>query len=136
MEFKLFTIVFYLLTILFSIFYLIDHKWFQQNFDKWTSGNEFIDKFIQESQLSASLTSQILEWISYNRFKNIEYFDKGGFSTIYKAIWLDGPINYWSDDKKNWIRSNKEIVALKSLDKSSNLNEEFLNEVCNQYFVF
>ena len=86
--------------------------------------------------MSALLTIQILEWISYNRFKNIEYFDKGEFSTIYKAIWLDGPINSWSDDKKNWIRSNKEIVALKSLDKSSNLNEEFLNEVWDLYLIF
>ncbi len=29
----------------------------------------------------------------------------------------------------NWIRFNEIIVVLKSLDKSSNLNEEFLNEV-------
>src|SRR6266511_4443091 len=114
----------------------IDNKWLQQNFLNWTSGNDFIDKFIQESQLNAQNENQVLEWIPYNGFKNIEYFDKGGFSTIYKAIWLDGPIKYWSDDEKKLIRFNKEIVALKSLDKSSNLNEEFLNEVWNQYFVF
>ncbi len=102
---------------------------FQHNFFNWTSGNDFIDKFIQKSQLNAQYTNQILEWIPYNRFKNIEYFDKGGFSTVYKAIWLDGPIEYWSDYEKKWIRSNEKTVALKSLDKSSNLNEEFLNEV-------
>ena len=29
----------------------------------------------------------------YNRLKNIHYYyDKGGFSKINKAIWLDGPI--------------------------------------------
>ena len=77
----------------------------QQNFDKWTSENEFIDKFIQESQLNAQYTNQILEWVPYNRFKNIEYFDKGGFSTIYKAIWLDGPIVYWSKNKINGLDS-------------------------------
>jgi len=102
---------------------------FQQNFLNWTSGNNFIDKFIQESQLNAQNINQVLEWIPYNRFKNIEYFDKGGFSIIYKAIWLDGPIKYWSDDEKIWIRSNEKTVVLKSFDKSSNLNEEFLNEV-------
>jgi len=121
--------LFYLLIILFSIFYLIDHKWFQQNFDEWTSGNEFINKFIQESQLNAQYINQILEWIPYNRFKNIEYFDKGGFSIIYKAIWLDGFVNCWSYDENKWIRSDEETIILKSLDKSSNLNEEFLNEV-------
>ena len=31
--------------------------------------------------------------------------------------------------KKKWIRSSEETVVLKSLDKSSNLNEDFLNEV-------
>ncbi len=111
--------------------YLIDNRWLQKNFPNWTSRHEFIDKFIQESQLNAQDTYHVLEWIPYNRFKNVEYFDKGGFSTIYKATWLDSPIKYWSQNEKKWIRSNKnkETVALKSLDKSSNLNEEFLNEV-------
>ncbi len=59
---------------------------FQQNFDKWTSENEFIDKFIQETQLNAKYIDQILEWIPYNNFKNIKYLDKGGFGTIYEAI--------------------------------------------------
>ena len=79
--------------------------------------------------MNAQNADQILEWIPYNRFKNIEYFDKGGFSIIYKAIWLDSPIIYWSKDEEKWIRSNDKTVILKSLDKSSNLSEEFLNEV-------
>ncbi len=73
---------------------------------------------------------EVLEWIPYNKFKNIEYFDKGGFSTIYRAIWLDGPFTSWPNDEKQFRDSNKE-VTLKSLNKSSNLNEEFLNEVRN-----
>ncbi len=108
---------------------LIDNKWLQQNFLNWTSGNYFIDKFIQESQLNAQNKSQVLEWIPYNKFKNIEYFDKGGFSIIYKAIWLDGPIHYWNYKDKKWIRYNNEVVALKKLNNSSNLNNKFLNEV-------
>jgi len=103
------------------------------NFFNWTSGNKFIDKFIQESQQNAINESQILEWIPYDRFKNVEYVDKGGFGIIYKAVWLDGPIKEsskkWIGSKKKWIRYNNDIVALKCLDKSSNLNEEFLNEV-------
>ena len=57
-----------------------------------------------------------MKWIPYNRFKDIEYLDKGGFSIIYKAIWLD----------------NNETVVLKSINNfnnsSKNLNK-FLNEV-------
>ncbi|POG71993.1 kinase-like domain-containing protein [Rhizophagus irregularis DAOM 181602=DAOM 197198] len=38
-----------------------------------------MDKFILEKGL---------KWIPYNKFKNVEYLNKGGFGTIYKAIWL------------------------------------------------
>ncbi len=102
---------------------------FQQNFDKWTSKNEFIDKFIQETQLNAEYVDQILEWIPYNQFANIKYLDEGGFSIIYKATWLNSPINKWDDNEQNWSRINNQKVVLKSLNKSSNLNNEFLNEV-------
>src|SRR4051794_36464802 len=67
-------------------------KRFQQDFHKWTSGNKFVDKFIQESQLNATWNNDVLEWIPYNRLANVKYLDKGEFSTVYRAIWLDGPI--------------------------------------------
>jgi len=38
-------------------------KHFQQDFDKWTSGNKSIDKLIQDSQLSANRIFNALEWI-------------------------------------------------------------------------
>ena len=122
-------------------------KRFQQDFHKWTSGNKFIDKFIQESQLNAQYYLDVLEWIPYNRLTNVKYLDKGGFSTVYKAIWLDGPIEAWDYENSQWQRLTEEIdigsdeddnniskikgheVVLKSLDNSSNLNDEFLNEV-------
>jgi len=72
---------------------------------------------------------EILEWIPYNRFKNIECLNKGRFSTIYKAIWLDGHIIKWSDDERKWDRYVDYTVTLKSLKDSSNLNEEILNKV-------
>ena len=81
------------------------------------------------AQLNARYNDQILEWIPYNRLKNIEYLDKGGFSIIYKAIWLDGPILRWNKYKNQWDRNNNKNVVLKNLDKSSNLNNEFLDEV-------
>ena len=115
-------------------------KRFQQD---WTSGNKFIDKFIQESQLNAKDEFDILEWIPYNRLTNVKYLDKGGFSTVYKAIWLDGYIEEWdyensqwkrytyidSDDDNNISKIKGREVVLKSLDNSSSLNDEFLNEV-------
>jgi hypothetical protein len=58
-------------------------KKFQQNFDNWTSWNKQIDKFIQESQLSARTWFELLEWIPCNQLRNIKFLAQGGFSTIY-----------------------------------------------------
>ena len=94
-------------------------KRFQQVFDKWTSGNKHIDKFIQEAQLKARRREGAIKWIPYNRLSNIEYLTRGGFSTIYKATLRYGSFKY--------------SIILKSLNNSSNINEDFLNEV--SYFI-
>ena len=119
-----------------TYFLFIVYGLLEQNFDKWTSGNEFIDRFIQETQLNNRLKKRVLEWIPYNRLENIKYLDKGGFSTIYEAIWLDGPIKEYYDIEKELIRNSNQKVAIKSLDKSSNLNDKFLNEVLINVLVY
>jgi hypothetical protein len=91
--------------------------------------NKFIDEFIQNTQINAQNKKQLLEWIPYDKFENIEYFDKGGFSNIYKAIWTDGFITFYEFEKKKWIRYGSIDIILKSFNNSSNLNEKFLNEV-------
>src|ERR1051325_7268531 len=47
-------------------------KRFQNDFNKWTSGNEEIDEFIQNCQLNATCFEEVLEWIPYEKFKNIK----------------------------------------------------------------
>ena len=59
---------------------------------------------------------QIIEWIEYNKFENIEYLAKGGFGTIFKAVWKDGPweINYGNDQligKRRQINSCFKMFA-------------------------
>jgi len=70
-------------------------KRFQQDFNKWTSGNKEIDEFIQKFQLNATRWEEVLEWIPYEKFKDIEYLAKGGFGTVHKAKWIDGYIWKW-----------------------------------------
>ncbi|GBC27568.1 kinase-like domain-containing protein [Rhizophagus irregularis DAOM 181602=DAOM 197198] len=97
----------------------------------WTSKNEFVDKFIQEAQLNAKNSYEFLEWIPYNKLSGINYYDKGGFSEIHKAIWLDGPIYSWNFNKQQWNRCNFQTgyeVILKTLNSSSNLDSKFLDE--------
>ena len=33
----------------------------------------------------------IFEWIPYNQFSDIKEIGRGGFATVYSAIWKDGP---------------------------------------------
>src|SRR6266498_3719852 len=99
------------------------------NFTNWTSENEKIDNFIQEMQLKIDNYDDIVfEWIPYNQFSDIEEIDKGGFATVYSAIWKNGPLGYYKD-KDEWIRDQDKKVALKCLDNSQNITNEFLNEV-------
>ena len=71
-----------------------------KRFPNCTSGNNYIDNFIQEAQLNAMEPWEVLEWIPYNRLTNIKYLAKGGFSTVYKARWLDGLIDEWNYNNK------------------------------------
>jgi len=107
---------------------------FQQNFKNWTSGNSDVDKLIQESQLNAKNRYEILEWIEYDRFEDIEYIAKGGFGKVYKAIWKDGYIKKWDYETNQWkiyedIYEDTLFVVLKCLNNSKDITLEFLNEV-------
>jgi hypothetical protein len=109
----------------------------QQNFKNWTSGNDDIDKFIQDTQLSDHLfrTSRVLEWITYDRFYDIKYIAKGRFGILYKANWIDGPIVEWDDKNENWKRKDQnKVVALKNLNNSKYVSLEFMNEVLLFYY--
>jgi hypothetical protein len=93
----------------------------------WISGNEKINDLIRVMQLKFNAYKDILfEWIPYDQFSDIEKIGKGGFSTVYLATWRDGPLRY---NKNEWIRDSDKKVALKCLDDSKNIDNEFLNEV-------
>ncbi|CAB5304035.1 unnamed protein product [Rhizophagus irregularis] len=64
-----------------------------------------MDNFISENKL---------KWFPYDKFRNVEYLDKGGFGTIYKAIWF-------------YDYEDNEVILKCYNNLSENLNE-FLNE--------
>ncbi|PKK55388.1 hypothetical protein RhiirC2_802527, partial [Rhizophagus irregularis] len=68
------------------------------------SENVILNEFISEKKL---------KWVPYNKFNNVEYLDKGGFGTLYKAIWKD--------------RMNK-VVVLKCLNNMNENSNDFLNK--------
>ncbi|RHZ88420.1 hypothetical protein Glove_23g130 [Diversispora epigaea] len=105
-------------------------KHFRNNFNNWTSGNDKINKFIQDAQLNANKNREVIEWIPYDRFENVKQIGRGGFGTIHYARWIDGPIREWDIENQQWKRDCQEVeVVLKKFDNFVNLNEDFLNEM-------
>jgi len=100
--------------------------------NKWTSGNQAIDQFIQKHQLEATDADKLLEWIPYEQFSEIEFLAQGGFGKVYKAKWSEGNTKHWDTENKQWQREkdskkNYREVALKSLNDSQD-NINFLDE--------
>src|SRR5688572_4825929 len=66
-----------------------------------TSDNEKINGFIQEMQLKINSWKDIVfEWIPYNQFIDFKEVGRSDFTTVYSAIWKDGPFIYDGNIKK------------------------------------
>ncbi|GBC07793.1 hypothetical protein RclHR1_00770006 [Rhizophagus clarus] len=93
------------------------------------SGNNIVDDFIKYSQTNLIKMEGKMEFVPYNQFKNIEFIAEGGFSKIYKATWVNGPINSRGIDRKNISRLSNHTVILKKLNNSKNITSRELNEL-------
>ncbi|CAB4431329.1 unnamed protein product [Rhizophagus irregularis] len=111
-------------------------KRLKDNFKNWTSGNKNIDEFIQQSQLNAVHYKKYFEWIPFENFKDIVYITRGGFGKIYSAEWPEGYIEYWDIKNQKWKRISDIKIALKSLDNSSSISAEFLNEIKSHLQIY
>lgn len=87
-------------------------KKLMENFEKWTSGNDDLDKFIRETQRNASTPYDYMRWIPFENFSDLNFVAKGGFGSVFSAQ-----------------SSDLGKVALKFLDNSENLAKDFLNEL-------
>jgi hypothetical protein len=115
---------------------------FQKTFLKWTSGNEDIDDFIKGTQLKSTRPIDYLEWIPYERFKDIKFIIKdnnnnnnsnginnNGYGNVATAIWLDGPRWCWNEEILKWQRSGETMVMFKIMEKTKNINSDYFSEV-------
>ncbi|CAB4442805.1 unnamed protein product [Rhizophagus irregularis] len=101
----------------------------KQNFANWTSGNEKINKLIQEMQLKINKHDDIIvEWIPFNQFNDIKKIGKDDSTPLYSAIWTDGLLEFNCDKMKQERIPNKE-VALKFLSNNNDMANKFLNEI-------
>ncbi|GES95348.1 kinase-like domain-containing protein [Rhizophagus clarus] len=90
-----------------------------------------IKDLIQEIRLNVNHESNmIFEWISYDQLVDVKEIGKGGFSTVYSAIWKDGLLTYnGTRNSKYWNRESNTKVALKCLHNSQNFLDKFIDEV-------
>ncbi|CAG8480883.1 10507_t:CDS:2 [Ambispora gerdemannii] len=113
-------------------------EFIREQFDKWTSGNEKIDREIQEAQLNSPVvplslgdSPRIIEWIPFEDLldvKPINTIGKGDV-TIYKAVLAKGFAQSFDYDKRTILRAPQTRVVLRHLVKSEQINEEFLQEL-------
>ncbi|GES76082.1 kinase-like domain-containing protein [Rhizophagus clarus] len=101
----------------------------------WTSGNNDIDKFIKDTiygaRNSAFDSDAFLEWVPFDKFKDIKQIGEGGFAKVYSATWIDGNAEYEKQDDRSWkkLEPISHTVALKRLNGSQNMSIEYLNEL-------
>ncbi|CAB4403456.1 unnamed protein product [Rhizophagus irregularis] len=105
----------------------------------WSSGNNEIDKFIKDTNYDARNEStnkypaKFLEWVPFNKFKDINQIGEGGFSKVYSATWIGGPKIHkkYYEGLERWEKRRSEPikVALKRLNGSENMSAEYLNEI-------
>lgn len=99
----------------------------------WSSENPDIDMFIKATIYNVRHvdSSPFLEWVSFDKFIDINQIGEGGFSKVYSAIWMDGKSSYKKRNNESWIKLESEPikVALKKLNGSQNMSTDYLNKV-------
>ena len=97
----------------------------------WTSsGNDKLDEIIRNTQLEAKGfdSHHYLEWIPYNQLTLVKEIGEGGFATVYRYKWSNGP-RYVHNNTRYYRKDG--YVALKKFKNSQNISDEFLKEVSN-----
>ncbi|GBC05806.1 hypothetical protein RclHR1_06430007 [Rhizophagus clarus] len=117
-------------------------KYFLERFPTWTSGNEELDNFIQESQLNAREEHGYFRWFNHDIFENIRLIGGNkGFSEVYYATIKQDEWTMMSYDRffvsKHLDAPDSNIpgvVALKRIINSGRMVKEFMYLIKN-YFV-
>ncbi|CAG8527175.1 27919_t:CDS:2 [Dentiscutata erythropus] len=91
-------------------------NYLKERFSKWNTGDDKLDKLIRVCQLNAVSPSNIIEWIPYEEFTDVQKITKGGFSIIYTAIWKKGPYKMWDFEQQELKRGDEGTYILKTLE--------------------
>src|SRR5438045_1938568 len=73
-------------------------KYLEKNFRKLA--DEDYDELIITYQRGDVKPDSIIEWIPYDKLKDVEYETDGGFYEISKALWTEGRFISWDMDRQ------------------------------------
>ncbi|RIB21292.1 kinase-like domain-containing protein [Gigaspora rosea] len=104
-------------------------KRFRLEFDKWSTGNNKLDRLIQKSHIKSKKVFELLEWIPYSSLKDITRIAQGGFSTVYSAVLVNGPMQRFDLSKQQWSRAGVSRVIFKEFYNSKDSSFQFLEEI-------
>ncbi|CAG8748176.1 6536_t:CDS:2, partial [Cetraspora pellucida] len=107
----------------------------KKGFNVWTSGNNDINKIIQDAQLNATSPDSIIEWVPYANLKEIKYKTRGGCALIFSAKWNNGSYIKWNSEKKMLERFGEQEVILKRLNSSNTMRKKWLEEVISHFHL-
>ncbi|CAG8461423.1 15453_t:CDS:10 [Cetraspora pellucida] len=105
-------------------------NYLQNNFCEWTGNNE-IDKAIQDAQRGVMGPDLVIEFIPYARLRNVQHRAEGSFADIYNAVWIDGPFVKWNEKERILERLGNHNVILKRLRNSNASTSRWFNEIAS-----
>ncbi|CAJ0833246.1 3020_t:CDS:2 [Entrophospora sp. SA101] len=108
------------------------HHYHIKRFDIWTSGDLEIDKLIRYTQVNSTY-HDFWEWIDWDDIDLVEYHGRGFFGEIYSALWISGPLTMWDRELECYNRNGPIKVALKRIENSKKLSQEFINKLYEFY---
>ncbi|GBC02000.1 hypothetical protein RclHR1_04400023 [Rhizophagus clarus] len=110
---------------------------FEHHYEKtqkdFSSGNETLDNLVKYVRYSENDNISFLQWIPFDRLKDVTYLTKGGGGTTSTATWLDGRYSRWSHDEKSWISTGETRVAIKTLKGSQSKLSDYVAGL-DEYF--
>ncbi|PKY48086.1 kinase-like protein [Rhizophagus irregularis] len=107
-----------------------ERKQCEKKIKNWTSGDKKIDAFLRDAQYNSTRPQTFLEWIPFDKLENIlDIKSENKTSTIYSAIWKDGP-RIWNQQNEIHERIKTEVIIKLNKDKNDDVQiKEILNEL-------
>ena len=100
-----------------------------RSFGTWTSANEYLDRLIRDTQLTAQHSEGYLEFIPFSDLEMVLYEREGHYSSVYSAVWIEGLRWDWSDELEEYSRLGPTKVALKRLTNSQKISKTVVDQI-------